>query len=217
MSNPFDPGYFDEHELALMGFKSMGNNVRIAKSCTIIGLENIAIGNNVRIDGYSSIIAAGGGLVELGSFIHIAGYCGLYASHGITMDDFTGLSQGVRIYTSTDDYSGQALTNPTVPKAFTNVRHGPVTLQRHVIIGTGTALLPDVVIAEGTAVGALSLVTRSLDSWGIYGGSPAKRLKERSRNLLLLEKELLKTFNALPRTSTPAEPAAQAPNDGSLG
>lgn len=193
MSNPFDPGYFDEHELAPMGFKSIGNNVRIAKSCTIIGLENIAIGNDVRIDGYTSIIAAGGGSVDLGSFIHIAGYCGLYAGHGITLGDFAGLSQGVRIYTSTDDYSGQALTNPTVPTAFTNVRHGPVVLQRHVILGTGTVLLPDVVVGEGTAVGALSLVTLSLDGWGIYAGCPAKRLKERSRNLLQLEEDLRKT------------------------
>lgn len=217
MSNPFDPGYFDEHELSSMGFKSIGKNVRIAKSCTIIGLENIAIGNDVRIDGYSSIIAAGDGSVDLGSFIHIAGYCGLYAGHGITVDDFAGLSQGVRIYTSTDDYSGQALTNPTVPKAFTNVRHGRVTLQRHVIIGTGTVLLPDVVVGEGTAVGALSLVTRSLDGWGIYAGCPAKRLKERSRNLLQLEEKLLKTRPALSSTSMPLEQLSQTSDDGSLG
>ncbi len=59
--NPFDPGYYDEHDLKEAGFKATGHNAQIAKSCKIIGLENIEIGNNVRIDEYCSIIAAGSG------------------------------------------------------------------------------------------------------------------------------------------------------------
>jgi len=55
----FDPGYYNERDLREAGFKSIKKNVSIAKNCTIIGLSNISIGNNVRIDGYCSIIAAG--------------------------------------------------------------------------------------------------------------------------------------------------------------
>ncbi len=36
----------------------------------------------------------------------------LSAGDGIVMEDFSGLSQGVRIYSRTDDYSGKFLTNP---------------------------------------------------------------------------------------------------------
>jgi galactoside O-acetyltransferase len=42
-------------------------------------------------------------------------------------------------------------------------------------------------------VGALSLVTRSLEAWGVYVGAPARRVKTRSKKLLELEKELLES------------------------
>ncbi len=190
MKNPFNPGYYNEHDLKEAGFKALGHNVQIAKNCTIIGLENIEIGNNVRIDGYCSIIAAGSGWIKLGSYIHLGGYSLLSAGDGIHMDDFSGLSQGVRIYSRTDDYSGKYLTNPTVPEKYKGTIGGTVTLGRHVIIGSGCVILPKVSIGEGSSVGALSLVTKSLDPWGVYIGCPAKRLKDRSKRLLELEVEL---------------------------
>lgn len=188
--NPFNPGYYNEHDLKEAGFKAIGQNVQIARNCTIIGLENIEIGNNVRIDGYCSIIAAGSGWLKLGSFIHIGGYCLLSAGDGIHMEDFSGLSQGVRIYSRTDDYSGNHLTNPTVPGKYTGITRGTVTLGRHVIIGSGSVILPKVSIGEGSSVGALSLVTKSLESWGVFFGCPARRLKDRSKRLLELEADL---------------------------
>ena len=108
----FNLCYYSGADLKNAGFRKLGKNVSIAKNCTIIGIKNILIGDNVRIDGYCSIIAAGTGYVELGSFIHIGGYCMLSAGDGIVMEDFSGLSQGVRIYSRTDDYSGKFLTNP---------------------------------------------------------------------------------------------------------
>ncbi len=193
--NPFDPGYFNEQELACAGFKSLGRNIQIAKNCTIIGLENIELGDNVRIDGYCTIIAAGQGWVRLGSFIHIGAYCLLSGGDGIQMHDFSGISQGVRLYSRTDDYTGEYMTNPMVPAKYTGVKHGTVTLGRHCIIGSGTIVLPDLTIGEGSSVGALSLVTKSLDPWGVYFGCPAKRLKDRSQHLLRFEEELVRDLN----------------------
>lgn len=191
MTNPFDPGYYGEDELRAIGFKAVGHDVRIAKTCTIIGLPNIEIGDHVRIDGYCTIVAAGQGYARLGSYIHIAGYCGLYAGYGLTMADFSGLSRGVTIYTGTDDYSGHCLTNPTVPSKYTGVQGGTVSLGRHVIVGTGTTILPRVEIGEGSAVGAMSLVNKPLEPWGVYSGCPARRIKARLKDLLQREAELL--------------------------
>ena len=191
MNNPFDPGYFSSDQLIEFGFKKVGANVRIAKTCTIIGLSNIEIGDNVRIDGYCSIIAAGNGFTKIGSFVHIAGYCAIYAGHGVALEDFSGLSAGVRIYTGTDDYSGRFLTNPTVPEKYLGVTTGQVSLKRHVIIGTSSVILPGVTANEGVSVGALSLVTKNLEAWSIYAGTPARRLRDRHKDLLALEKSLL--------------------------
>jgi galactoside O-acetyltransferase len=108
------------------------------------------------------------------------------------MDDFSGLSQGVKIYTRTDDYTGEYLTNPTVPEKYTGATCGSVVLEKHVIVGAGCVILPKVLVAEGSSIGALSLVTKSLDAWGVFAGSPARRLKSRSKRLLDLEAELRK-------------------------
>ena len=193
-TNPFNIAHYTEDDLKNAGFKALGKNVRIAKNNTIIGLENIAIGDNVRIDDYCIIIAAGNGWLNIGSYIHIGGWCYLSAGDGISMEDFSGLSQGVRIYSRTDDYSGNHLTNPTVPERYTGVTGGTVALGRHVIIGSGAVILPKVTIGDGSSVGALSLVTKNLDPWGVYAGCPAKRLKSRSKRLLELEAELEKEF-----------------------
>ncbi|RDD82676.1 acyltransferase [Dyella tabacisoli] len=188
--NPFLTEYMEEGELRSLGFKAVGKNVRIARNNTIAGLENIEIGDNVRIDPYCSIIATGTGWLKIGSYVHIAGYCLLSAGDGIQMDDFSGISQGVHVYSRTDDYTGEALTNPTVPSKYTKVRGGTVHLSRHVIIGSGSVILPQVTIGEGSSVGALSLVTRSLEPWGIYTGTPARKLKARSQKMLTIEKAL---------------------------
>lgn len=191
MSNPFDTGYFRSEELREFGFRSVGENVMIAKNSTIVGLGNIAIGDNVRIDSYCNIVAAGAGFLELGSYIHIAAYCLISASSGVRMADFSGLSHGVRVYSQTDDYTGEFLTNPTVPERYKGVKSGPVVFGRHVIVGSGSVILPNADIGEGASIGALSLVTKSLEAWGVYGGVPAKRLKARSKNMLRLEQELI--------------------------
>jgi acetyltransferase-like isoleucine patch superfamily enzyme len=185
-----DPGYWHEDELRGEGFAAVGKDVRIAKTATVVGAHNIRIGDHVRIDGYTTIVAAGED-VSLGMHVHIGPGCVLIASEGLVMEDFSGLSSGVKIYTRSDDYSGQALTNPTVPAEFTNVERGRVRLGRHVIVGAGAVILPGVEIGEGAAVGALSLVTRSLAGWSIYSGVPARRVGPRSNALLAAETRLM--------------------------
>lgn len=190
MSKLFGPTHYTEYELANEGFKYLGANVRIAKNCTIIGAENISIGDNVRIDGYCTIVAAGKGYLNLGSYIHIGGYCALLAGEGIVMEDFSGLSWGCQLFSRSDDFSGRHLTNPTVPSTYTAASGGLIQLAKHVIVGAGSVILPEVTLGEGVAVGALSMVVRDLQPWGIYTGVPAKRVKERERDLLEFELKL---------------------------
>ena len=79
------------------------------------------------------------------------------------------------------------MTNPMIPIKYTNVVHADVFLGRHVIVGSGSVILPGVTLEEGVAVGALSLVNRNCEAFGIYAGNPARRIKERKRDLLELE------------------------------
>ncbi len=195
LTNPFETGYYTENELKTFGFKAIGKNVKIAKNCTISGLSNISIGDNVIIDAFCSIIATEDGYLQIGSFIHIGAFCHLLANTGIELKDFSGLSQSVKIYSKTDDYSGNSLSNPTIPNKYKFIKKGKVIINEHVIIGAGSVILPNVTIGEGTSVGALSLIASNLDSWTIYYGNPLKKLTKRSKNLLIKKEAFLKELN----------------------
>jgi galactoside O-acetyltransferase len=58
-------------------------------------------------------------------------------------------------------------------------------------VGTNSLVFPGVILAEGTSVGAHSMVTKSTEEWSIYFGTPAKRIKARKRELLKLEADYL--------------------------
>ena len=85
------------------------------------------------------------------------------------------------------------MTNPTIPEKYKNIIYGKVIIKKHSIIGSGTTILPNVTLEEGTSVGANSLVNKSTEPWGIYIGSPIRRLKDRKKDLLKLEKEFLES------------------------
>ncbi|NTU50382.1 MAG: acyltransferase, partial [Desulfobulbaceae bacterium] len=133
-----------------MGFKSVGENVKIAKNCTIVGLENISIGCNVQID-EQVFIAANKGFLDIGDHVHIGGSSHLQCCGGITLDDFCGLSQGVKIYSVSDDYTGKSLANTTIPQKYKKLYISEVKLGRHVLIGSGSVVLPGVKIGVGSA------------------------------------------------------------------
>lgn len=135
------------------------------------------------------------GNIKIGNYVHIAAGVMLFGGeYGIVLEDFVGISSRCAVYAASDDYSGEALTNPTIPDEYRNVTGGKVVFEKHSLIGSGCTILPNVVIGEGTSVGSMSLVNKSLDEWGIYVGIPCRRVKDRSKRLLLLEKDMLTKF-----------------------
>lgn len=176
-------GFYSSEELKEMGFKSVGRDVLISRKTSIYGAENMSIGDHVRIDDFCLL----NGNITLHNYIHIAAFCLLSGRYGIEMKDFSGLSCRCAIYSGSDDYSGNAMTNPTIPDEYKNTYGGKVVLEKHSIVGTGSTILPDVTLGEGVSVGSMSLVTKSLEPWGIYVGIPCKRVKDRSKKLLELE------------------------------
>lgn len=90
--------------------------------------------------------------------------------------------------------TGASMTNPTVPSRFKRVTDAPESLGRHVIVGSSSVILPGVVLHDGVAIGALSLVKRDCEPFSIYAGNPARRIGERKRDLLRLERQFLDTL-----------------------
>ena len=169
-----------------MGFARVGRNVLVSDKASFYGAERISLGNNVRIDDFC-VFSAGEGGIAIGDFVHVAVYSSLIGAGRISIADYCNLSSRVSIYSSSDDYSGATMTNPTVPNEYKDVTHADVILEKHVIIGCGSVILPGVTLGEGVAVGALSLIKKSCEPFGIYSGNPAQRLGARKRDLLARE------------------------------
>ncbi|WP_411369065.1 acyltransferase [Pseudidiomarina salilacus] len=178
--------FYSQDELASFGFKKLGSNVLISVDSRIYSPEKISIGSNVRVDDFCIL----SGIVEIGSNVHLAPGVQLAAGASqIILNDFSGLAFNVVVTASSDDYSGGSLTNPTVPSKYKSKKtEAPVIIGRHVIVGTGSFIMPGVTIGDGAAVGALALVNKSLPEWGVYVGAPARKVKERSKDILDLEK-----------------------------
>lgn len=180
--------FYSETELQSLGFGKVGKDVLISRLACFYQPADISFGDHVRVDDFCIL----SGKIDIGCYVHIAPYCGLYGTFGIVMKDFSGLSSRVAIYSGSDDYCGDYLTNPTVPDKYKNIIGGRVILEKHVIIGASSVILPKVRIGEGTAVGSLSLVIRDLEPWGIYAGIPCRLIKTRNKGLLDMEKALNK-------------------------
>ena len=182
-------GILTRDQILAIGFARVGAHVLLSDKASFYGVEHIRLGNHVRIDDFC-VLSAGAGGIEIGNYIHVAAACTLIGAEKISLRDYSNLSSRVAIYSSSDDYSGATMTNPMVPAELTGVKHAPVTLESHVIVGCGSVVLPGVTLEEGVAVGALSVIRRSCAAFGIYSGNPARRVAERKRDLLALAERL---------------------------
>ena len=106
------------------------------------------------------------------------------------MKDFSALSSYTTVYASSDDYSGNSITNPTVGEQYEKIIASNIIIEKHAIVGLHSVILPGAYLAEGVALGAMSLLTKATEPWGIYVGIPCRRVKERLRDCLKMEQEI---------------------------
>lgn len=173
-----------------MSFKKLGRNVRISEKASIYNADQIEIGDHSRIDDFCVI----SGKVKIGRNVHIAIFCNVAGgTEGVVLEDFVGLAYGCHVFSQSDDYNGLTLTNPTVPAEYKKEKKAKVHIGKHCIVGTNSLIFPGVTLAEGCSLGALSMLTKSTEAWGVYFGIPAKKIKERKRDLLELEKAYLRS------------------------
>lgn len=174
--------YLSQRELSQLGLASCGRHVFVSRLATLAAPELLHIGDMVRIDAFTTI--TGSERVSIGHHVHLGSSVTINASAEVMIGNYSGISAGVKLFTTDDDYSGLYLTGPTVSTEYSNIKTASVELMEHCIIGANSVILPGSVLEDGAAVGALSLISGRLSAWGIYGGIPARLLKPRSNKLL---------------------------------
>jgi galactoside O-acetyltransferase len=178
--------FLTQEQLEKIGFAYLGNNVLLSDKCSIYSPENIFIGHNVRIDDFSIL----SGNISIGNYVHIACQTSLIGKGRIRLSDYSSVSGGSKIYSSSDSFLGDSLVGPTIPEELRNVKHKDVYISRFVTIGANSVILPGVKIGENSAIGACSLVTKDVPGNGIYAGNPLKFIKERQLEVYNKIKEI---------------------------
>lgn len=176
--------FLTAEEINQIGFASCGECVKISRKASFYSPQTISLGDNVRIDDFCILT----GNIKIGSNIHIAAYVALYGAKGIVIEDYAGISAKTIVYSAVDDFSGDFLVGPMLPKSVTNVKGGCVYLKKYSQIGAACVVMPDLSIHEGAVVGAMSFVNKDIQPWTINAGIPCKELRKRGKKLLDLLK-----------------------------
>lgn len=166
-------------------------NVKTFEYTKIIGLENIEFGKYIIIDDFVLIYAKE--KINIGNYVHIANFSSITGGNQLFIGNYAAISQGCRILTATDDFTQWGFGNSTIDNEYRNIKSAPIIINDFCVIGANSVVLPGVTIGEGATVGANSVVTKSLEPWGIYIGN--KKIGERST------KEVLQNYETFLNTS----------------
>ena len=104
-----------------IGFRTVGKNLLLSKDAKFYNPSGISLGSDIRIDDFC-ILSSGEDGIRIGNFVHIACFTSLIGRSSINIGAFSNLSSKVSVYSSSDDYSGETMTNPLVPEEFKNVK-----------------------------------------------------------------------------------------------
>lgn len=96
--------------------------------------------------------------------------------NGILIGKNVNFSTGVWIWTNQHD--------PQSPTFSSLGEEKPVIINDRAWISSRVTILPGVVIGEGAVVAANAVVTKDVEPYSIYGGIPAKKIGERTKNLV---------------------------------
>lgn len=168
----------------------MGDNVREQlKSC----------GEGVKIFPMAKIVLPH--KVELGAYCRIADFVFMFAGEGVIIGEHTDVQPhtvfwgggltilGDRVSTGPGTVFLSATYSHHTPglkmvdglgEGSTHTLGGKLVVGNDVYIGANSTIMP-VTIGEGAVIGAGSFVNKDVEPWGIYVGSPAKKIGERPR------------------------------------
>lgn len=172
-------------------FAKVGHDVRIGQNVEIRRPHLVRIGNHVAIDSGSYITTA----AEIGDYVHIGPLVTVIGGEhaNLIMRNFTNLAAGCRVICGSDQFMGDGLIGPaSLPARYKDtMKLAPVILENFANVGTNAVIMPGVTLAEGSVIGACSLVTKSTEPWTVYLGVPARPIKTRpSERMLQFAKEL---------------------------
>jgi galactoside O-acetyltransferase len=171
-------------------YRNIGVNVFINETAIIKRPHLCNIGSHNAIDNGVTISTE----LDMGDYIHIAPYVVVIGGENskLILEDFSFVASGTKIVCGTEDYTGEGLVGPTIPKEMRTINYSTVKFEKYAGCGVNCSIMPGVTLSEGSILGANSLLTKDTEPWTIYVGSPAKPVKKRKKEKIIEYANILK-------------------------
>lgn len=163
--------FFNPFSLMRMG--KVGNWVDIRKGLIVNSPKNIQIGNKVRIDRMSRLSCYEGGKIVIEDGCYIGQFFTIMAGGNVSIKKDTLIASYVAII---GENHGM---NPEI-----GVKYGKqplikkdVVIGKNCWIGEKVVILPNVTIGDWCIIGACSVVNKSIPSYSMAVGNPARVIK----------------------------------------
>ena len=185
----------------LPGFDLMGENLRnkvkfcgkdvfFYPLCKMIHPNNAELDNNCRI--FDFVFIDAGESLKVGKYSTLTWNVIIEGGAKTAIGDRVFIGPGSKILTSTYKLNG-VYSVEHLPEGCRGTDYGNITICDDAYVGANCTILPGVTIGEGAVVGANALVNKDLEPWGIYVGTPCKKIGERTKPTDQAEK-IMKSF-----------------------
>ena len=148
---------------------NLGKDVEIDPSSSI---NNVTIGDNVKIAKRCSVFGSSEHLLEIGSNTYIGMNCILNGfAAKLSIGSNVSIAQNVNIMVDSGPNA-----SPLMQRIFP-LEKGPIRIGSNCWIGASVIVMPNLTLGEYCVVAANSFVNTSFPSFSIIGGSPARLIR----------------------------------------
>jgi acetyltransferase-like isoleucine patch superfamily enzyme len=158
----------------------MGQNSIMFDPCVTTRNEKIVVHERSRIDAFCKL--EGGAGLTIGSDVHVASFCHVNIGGGETiLADGSSMGSGAKTV-SGGNQPDSITCSAVAPSDQQVLGHGTVILERNACLYAGAVVYAGpgqvVSIGEGSRVGALSFVTKSIPAGELWAGVPARFIRK---------------------------------------
>ncbi|MCE5319793.1 MAG: acyltransferase [Bacteroidales bacterium] len=158
--------------------KFCGKDVRIYPLAKIAFPHVVELGNNCKIRDFVFIFAGQG--VKIGEYTDVQPHTIIWGGGETIIGSRVSTGPGTVFLSATYSHAPGLKMVDGMEEGKTKVLGGKLIVGNDVYIGARCVIMP-VTIGEGAVIGAGSFVNKDCEPWGIYVGSPARKVGTREQ------------------------------------